>query len=496
MTGELAYLPARPHPSSDQSCQQNWPDSSTLGWFRFAGAQETRAFGPIEHVKALHPQNRSGGSHRSQVVFTRRITDGEEKWKQFAVNMAEAPQFAKAVIDRGEGTNFYFSMNAFRARRRIEDLASIGSVFADIDYREIPRWASASPDVVLVAILTTLTDEKMPPPSLVLDTGRGLCVVWLHEQLPPAALQRWNRVQDRVCDVLAEYGADRRAKDAARVFRVAGSTHSGADTERRYVRLLWIQGQYCSPYRFAFDDLANEMLPTCRAAVVGLRAERARRRASGTGTAPSNGNRRDSVSYGEAILEDLERLRLYRYPTGILPAGTRDAWLFCASVALAWTCHPDALESEILQTAEVATGWSAREVRRQMGAVIRRAYDAAAGRRIQFAGQEVDPRYRMKASTIVRWLSISPEEQREAQLRLLLDDSVRRERKALRERERRQRSGALSRTDARTKRLNVGQCAIYRMAKEGITRDELAVELGVSAGYVSKAIREARAASG
>lgn len=101
----------------------------------------------------------------------------------------------------------------------------------------------------------------------------------------------------------------------------------------------------------------------------------------------------------------------------------------------------------------------------------------------------------MKAATIIRWLGITADEQRDAGLRVLLDPDRRKERKAHLERERRQRNGAASRKDARAERLRVGRGARYRMAKEGITRDELAAELGVSTGYLSKALREAREAA-
>lgn len=257
--------------------------------------------------------------------------------------------------------------------------------------------------------------------------------------------------------------------------------------------MLWIQGGFCLPYRFNFDDFANEVLPLSRAEVVSIRAARAKRKAADKADRPSSSKVRDWASYGEAVFEDLERLRLHRHKDGIIPPGERDAWLFCASMALAWSCHAQALEAEIVQIASKATGWPPHDARRQMGAVIRRAHDAAAGNRIRYGGRDLDPRYKMKAATIVRWLGIKPEEQRAAGLRLLLDDAARRERKARLERERRQRRGANSHENLRAARLQIGHAALYRMAKEGLSRDELAAELGVSTGYLSKAIREARA---
>lgn len=496
MSRRLAYAPADPTPPSDLTCQQIWPASPPGGWFRFAGDGEADAFGPLEHVQALHPANgRSGGRRHGHVVFGQRVRDGDRDWRQWSVDVSEAPHIAKDTIDRGTAVDFYVSMQAFHGRRRIENLASIGCAFSDIDYREKNRWVGKDPRVVLTAILAALDEAKIPAPSFVIDSGRGLCLVWLHELLPPAALRRWNLVQDRIGDVLAEFGADRNAKDAARVFRVAGSIHSGAEQHRLRVQLFWIQGSPGEPFRYSFDALADQVLPYTREEVVSLRAERAKRRASGKGKAGKPASRLDRASYGEAILEDLERLRTYRHADGTVPVGQRDIWLFCASMALAWSCHPQALESEIIRIAARTTGLNPREAKGQMGSAIRRAHDAAAGKTVSFAGKEVDPRYRMKAATIARWLDITADEQRDAGLRLLLDPDVRRERKARCERERRQRNGAASRKDAQAERLRIGHGARYRMAKEGITRDELAAELGVSTGYLSKALREARKAA-
>lgn len=496
MSVRLAYTPAELTPPSDQHCPQIWPPSPPGGWFRFVDGSEADAFGPREHVRALHPYNGGGGGSRyGHVIFGQRVRDSDKEWHQRSVAVSEAPHIAQETVDGGAAVDFYFSMQAFHGRRRLESLASIGCTFSDIDYRESKRWAGMCPRVVLTAILIELDEMRISAPSFVMDTGRGLCLIWLHELLPPAALKRWNRVQDRLGEVLAAFGADTNAKDAARVFRLAGSIHSEAEWHRRRVRLFWIQGNPTVPFRYQFDFLADQTLPYTREEVVSLRAEHAKRRASGKGNTTKPAQRLDRASYGEAVLEDLERLRRHRQADGVLPPGKRDAWLFCAAMALAWSCHPQALESEIVRIAARATGWSAREAKSQMGAVIRRARDAAAGKTVSFAGKEVDPRYRMKAATIIRWLGITADEQRGAGLRVLLDPDRRKERKAGLERERRQRNGAASRTAAQAERLRIGRGSRYRMAKEGITRDELAAELGVSTGYLSKALREARDAA-
>jgi hypothetical protein len=109
-----------------------------------------------------------------------------------------------------------------------------------------------------------LDDEGIPLPSYALDTGRGLNLVWLHDLVPRAALSRWTAVQKHLAEVLKPFGADMRALDTARVFRVVGSVNSRAEWERRIVGMIWCRDDPANPTRYMFDELANEILPFTR----------------------------------------------------------------------------------------------------------------------------------------------------------------------------------------------------------------------------------------
>ena len=81
-------------------------------------------------------------------------------------------------------------------------------------------------------------------------------------------------------------------------------------------------------------------------------------------------------------------------------------------------------------------------------------------------------------------------------MRLLVDADRKRELAAARAREfRRTRGVKPSHAEARDHRLRTGRTALYLQAKTGATRDELAARLGVSAGLLTKAMKEARAES-
>jgi hypothetical protein len=444
-------------------------------------------------VLALHPWNgRYGGRRHGHVAFAQRRLDCDGSWHEFSAEVAEARDVAESMLSQDETSDIYMSQHAFHGRRAIANLASLGACYVDIDYITRPAWAGRDPVTVLGAIQIALEDAGVPQPSYVLSTGRGLLLVWLHELLPRAALPRWNLVQQHLAGGLAPFGADRRALDAARVFRLVGSLNSKADAHRCQVGMIWCQGSPQSPNRYMFDMLADEVLPFTRGQLVLLRAERAKRRASGKGAHVAPARKLTAATYWGTVLDDLQRLRAHRCPEGALPPGQRDGWLFCAATAMSWLAPEAVMRREIAALADEAAGWTDRDTSQRLGAVMKRARDAAAGKSIVFRGREVDPRYRMKAATIIDWLGIEPGEQTAAGLRVLVDDDRKRELATERSRKSRRKRGAASREEQQAARLAMGQAALYLASSQGMGVHDLAARFGCSTGQVSKAMAEAR----
>lgn len=493
MSARLAYAPANSEPGLDLSRQQNLPTRSSGGVI-LAGGARYESFGAFQQIRALHPLNaRSGGVRHGVVSFGQRVLDGPKPWREWTADLSEAAHIAQEMIGRGELVDTYVSHQPFLRWRSIAQLTALGCQYVDIDFRTRATWKEREPRTVLTAILLELEREGLPLPSYALDSGRGLNLVWLFDLVPRAALSRWSAVQRRLAEVLKKFGADMRALDAARVFRVAGSINNRAEWDRRRVGMIWCQGDPANPFRYSFDALADEVLPLTRGEVASLRAERAKRKAEGkSGTSPKRVLTR--ADWGEALLTDLQRLRQHRCPDGALPEGQRDCWLFIAAVAVSWICPPAVLEREIQSLAREAAGWADRETASRMTSVFRRAKDSAAGRKLLFDGRKVDPRYLMRSDTVIDWLEIEPAEQRAANLRMLVDKDRRRELNTARTRKSRHRRGKASREQAQADRLALGRKALYLAASEGLNRAELAGRLGVSTGQISKAMAEARQA--
>ena len=83
-----------------------------------------------------------------------------------------------------------------RANRRVVNLLRIGLMFVDIDcYKE--TWATGkTPEALAQGLLYFCDDEGVPPPSIIVFSGRGLQAKWLIEgTIPRQALPRWNACQ-------------------------------------------------------------------------------------------------------------------------------------------------------------------------------------------------------------------------------------------------------------------------------------------------------------
>ena len=265
---------------------------------------------------------------------------------------------------------------------------------------------------MLSMVLGRCDAAQIPAPSYIIATGRGLAAVWLHEPVPRSALPRWQAIQAGIHERMRGLGADAGARDAARVLRLVGTRHTGAG---RPVRCIYpLVGE---PMQYGFGELAEWILPypTQRAAD----RERARRRGrpGGIRLAATDGRptSRGPWALWANRLDDLQDLRRMRW-FGPLPPGVRDPWTFCGAVALSWMVPAGAiLRREVLELAREALGgaWTERQIETDMGAVLRRAADAAAGLGVEWppgSGVMVDPRYRMRDETIIATLGITDEE--------------------------------------------------------------------------------------
>ena len=107
-------------------------------------------------------------------------------------------------------------------KRRVENIRQFRSLFQDIDCSKLGFEKAET-----VYLIWELYHEgKIPKPTMVTDSGRGIHLYWRIQNAPYGALNTWQELQDYIYYNLKHLGADRQATDSARVLRLPGTINS------------------------------------------------------------------------------------------------------------------------------------------------------------------------------------------------------------------------------------------------------------------------------
>jgi hypothetical protein len=329
---------------------------------------------------------------------------GGRQWHKLQPNSPLVPHI---LAGQNAGTDRYLSVNEFFAWRIVNQLKSLRALYVDLDDK-LSGTSLTLPDV-----LDALHDAKLPKPSFVMQTGRGMHLYWLHEPLPAQVLPVWQRCQDTINKALATAGADAAAKDCARVLRLAGSVNSKTST---VVHGLVLDAE---PYNFHHlcDEILGERKPKPERTVLDLSTAKAHR-----GQRVRTGSIYD---WWHLVYRDLLSIARY-YDFGGVPHGHRDQWLFLSAVALSWFARPETLQRELEGQARVWTpDLSVKEVRNAISPPLERARKAADGLTQEWEGEVRDARYWFKRETLYARLQAIIPADLELELRAIVSDDVR-----------------------------------------------------------------------
>ncbi len=375
--------------------------------------------------------------------------------------------------------------------RRLLHFMRVGLLFVDLDTYKLPEFAGLSPEALLERLLRLCEAMCLPEPSLVVFSGRGLQAKWvLDSGLPARALPRWSLVQHEIGRRLAGLGADPNALDASRVLRLDQTVNSRSG---EVVRVVYRAGT-----RYDFNQLADALLPLTRAKLQELRQERAERaadpqyqkrsatRTKGHLTAIDTGalgHLRPFIGAQLAWdrLADLRTLARLRGWTQGAPDGSRDLAVFIGASFLAQAVPnvPRFYDELRVLGREFAPHWSFRDINASASAVVARMRRMGRGETVEYAGVQVDPRYKWRNDTLIQRFGITPDEERQLATIVSRGEAARRdaERKVQRRVEQREAAGGPTRAEyvgnAEQKR------ATARLLRaQGKTWAEVAVEVG------------------
>ncbi|BDG45437.1 hypothetical protein [Saccharococcus caldoxylosilyticus] len=169
---------------------------------------------PVDWLRWLHGENfdKQKGAYIT-------LASKRPEYKQHTYHVSKIISH----LDEWMGDNTYALVNtAGSASRKADNIKLYNANFAELDTLKM--------GIDPAEVAQDLASGKfgLPIPSGVLYSGRGLHVYWLIEPIfadMEELVFKWRQVQYALCDILADVGADPNATDAARVMRLAGSTH-------------------------------------------------------------------------------------------------------------------------------------------------------------------------------------------------------------------------------------------------------------------------------
>lgn len=378
---------------------------------------------PEEYLDLLHP----AGSHGRPALLW---FDGPVPHSHCAAATDLALAVPSLLDDRA-----YISMNRFRGRRGSDQTAALNALYADLDWHKTPAWQCCALEDVEAAVLRRLAMAKVPSPSVLLHSGRGLAAIWLTREMPTAALSRWQAAMGALCNLLNDFGADRASRDPARVFRLPGSIN---EKSGKRVRVAGGTG-----IRHDFDRLADLIFHACgRPTRDELNATRnkakARSRARlASGSMPRGLPPRERF---RQIREDLEKFRMSF--GGRIPEGRRNTWLHLYATTLTHDPDVEDIAGEISRAAQCAVPSLPHN---EVAAIIR----AAERQLVKENTTDImsDGRYHYSGARIAEMLGVSRDMADALGLSQVLPLEARRARKAEEQRARRAKQGAKSRAD-------------------------------------------------
>lgn len=157
-----------------------------------------------------------------------RTTDGyiqimrldEKEIKIYNTENKELREIVETV--ENESDVFVTPNTMYKKQRRVANIRQFRALFQDLDIHKL----GYSKEEVVWSIYIMAYENKIPMPTMIVDSGRGLHIYWKIKNAPYGALNTWQELQDYLYYQLKPLEADRKALDGARVLRLPNTLNS------------------------------------------------------------------------------------------------------------------------------------------------------------------------------------------------------------------------------------------------------------------------------
>lgn len=370
------------------------------------------------------------------------IATKTNKWREFF------SKDLKAEWQQASGrSNVYWTPNAFKTHQRgLASIVQLNAFYVDLDCYKV----GMTKEMALHALNMVLDDNNLFQPTLIIDSGNGLQLVWKIKGVPVRAvsvIKLWNRIEKEICSRLTILGADSASTDASRVLRVPNTYNTKNETEK-LTQLI----EFNSNAVYEMRDFQFELLPEIK------KIEGDSKKTSKKGKLTHLFN---AFTLNKARLNDLETLLELR---GHDVTNMRNIILFLLANFIE-NGELDIDKEKYLANANSALKTSLNS--RELAIIIR----------------NTDGKYNYKNTTLIELLQITADEQKHMKSIISADEYNRRQRVAFNKRYKPVKEANKSKKEAR-------DMEVKDLCKQGYTQQEIARKIGIGQATVSRILKQ------
>lgn len=411
---------------------------------------------PVQQINSLH------AGTEGYIKFMRKNSQGGKE-KQWHYKLHQVEEHIAEWITYDS----YFSMNTFYTPKGlITNLKEIRTAFVDIDcYNK-----GFTSEQVEAQLKADYFGTEIPTPNMLIHSGRGLNLIWFLNPISGLAIDRWDELQRALFKKLESLGGDKKALDATRIFRVAGSVNSKSK-EVVYFDIL-------HDYRYDLEEISEEYFPGIYKKVRKPKKNLKPNRKAKEQTKPGVKYLFNDYTLYKARMDDIHTLVSLR--SGNVE-GCREYMLFLYRY-WALVQHEDKEKARELML-ELNSSFSIPLNEREA------VHDTKSAERYY----DSEEPFRITHERVIDWLGISPEEQTQLKTIHSVAEGLRRDR--ISQTERRRSKGVKERSQYEAERSSQKADRAAQLAKllsenPEYTQQQLAKITGISQQTVSRLLRK------
>ena len=374
------------------------------------------------------------------------IATKTNKWREF---------YSKNLLTEWEQaedrSNVYWTPNSFKGHNRsLSSIVQLNAFYVDLDCYKV----GMTKEIALHALDMVLKDKNIFKPSMIIDSGNGLQLLWRIEGVPVRAMsiiKLWNRIEKELADRLAILGADPASTDASRVLRVP-ETYNTKGKELQRTKVV----SFDSKAIYEMRDFQFELLPALKTKTSGKTSNKTTKKGKVS-------HLFNIFTLNKARLRDLETLLVLRENN---PKNMRNIILFLMA---------NFIENGSLEIDKQA----------YIEKVNYSLKTPLSSQEIAIIARNTDGKYNYKNETLVELLQITKKEERHMKSILSKKEYDRRHRVAERKRYEPIKQANKTKKEERNEK-------ILAMIADGYTHAEIADELNISTKTVQRVVKSSK----